>query len=362
MLPINKIPTRLRQTPTKPYFSALPQVVGVEITGRCQLHCRHCFNHSGPANPHELPLELILKLLDEMKHWGVQQIRISGGEPTIHQQFTDIVTACKQRSIRIALNTHGVYSATMLDYLRTAPIEMFFISIDGLKANNDAIRGAGNFHRAIQTCRTLQKAGQRVMIACHISAGNFHDVGGLIALAAEIGVDIKLSPLRPIGRALDELPEQLIRPMDYYHIVEEITQLRPRYPYTRILTDFDIIDASNGDCLRDPQNLSCKAGRTMVNINYDGGIYPCAFFVTGAGEFCAGNLYRQSVTEVWQQSPLFEPFRVHQKDEACQSCRHYQNRCVGGCPAIAHFTTGYLDAHDPTCFADLTPPPGGTYD
>lgn len=347
-------PARLRNEVTEPFFSDVPKVVGVEITGRCQLRCRHCFNRSGPDNRQELSLTMIVRLLDEMQSWGVDQIRLSGGEPTYHGQFRELVRACSERKIKIAINSHGIYSEEMIQYLQSAPIDLFFISIDGLEANNDAIRGPGNFARALQSCRRLRIAGQKVIISMHVCAGNFRDVRGLIAQAAEIGAGIKLSPLRPIGRAIEELPHSLIKPSDFYEVVREVSRSRNIHPDIQILTDFDILDgAKEGDCARDPSSASCKAGRTMVNINYDGGIYPCAFFVTPEGEFSAGNIHENSVTDVWRNSLAFEPFRSHSKSETCQSCDHYQKRCSGGCPAISHYISGYLDSHDPTCFADL---------
>lgn len=352
--------TVLQNPPVAPFYSDVPRDVSVSITGRCQLRCHHCFNRSGPDNPHELPLEVIERFLDEVVGWGVRFLRLSGGEPTYHRQFREVVEACRRRQIRIAMNSHGVYSTAMLAYLQTAPIDLFLISVDGMETNNDAIRGHGMFRRAIHSCRKLHGAGQKVMIACHIGAGNWVDIGALAALADEISVDMKFSPIRPIGRASEDLPNALIRPQDYLHVVQEVTQLRHRYPNIRILTDFDILDGPpDNDCQQDPKAASCKAGRTMVHINYDGAIIPCAFFSTPEGEFSAGNIYQESVTHVWQESHVFQPFRVHQKSITCQSCGHYQRRCVGGCPAIAHFTTGSLDAHDPTCFANLIEPQEG---
>jgi radical SAM protein with 4Fe4S-binding SPASM domain len=353
-------PTQLENATLGAVFSDVPQVVGIEITGRCQLRCRHCYNRSGPDKTDELPLEVIERLLDEMIDWGVSQLRVSGGEPTVHRQFRDVIDACKRRQITVAINTNGIYSSEMLLYLQAAPISLFLISVDGLESNNDAIRGSGVFRRAINSCTRLHQAGQNVMISCHVGAGNRADVGGLIALAGDIGVGIKFTPIRPVGRAVDELPRSLIRPEDYFAVVQTIVQLRSRYSHIPILTDFDITDGPpDNACQRDPGAASCKAGRTMVNISYDGGIYACGFFVTSEGEFSAGNIYSDTVTDVWKNSPVFEPFRVHQKSTACQSCAHYQRRCAGGCPAISHFTTGHLDALDPVCFADLIEPPEG---
>ncbi len=351
----------LRHKPVAPYFSATPEVIGIEITGRCPLRCRHCFNHSGPENQQELSLEQIQKILDEMLTWNVQHLRISGGEPTYHRQFKDIIAACQRRNITIAMNTNGVYSSTMLDYLKSAPIDLFMISIDGLIANNDAIRGKGVFKRALLSCQELKKAGKQVMLSFHVGAGNQGDVAGLIKEAANIHVDFKVAPIRPIGRAKDHLPNALIAPKDYLRVVQTVIDSRQQYPHINIVTDFDILDETlpASDCHKDPTKASCKAGRTMININYDGEIYPCAFFADEKKTFSAGNIHSISMTQAWQQSTIFTPFRIQQKSAQCQSCHHYQQHCYGGCPAIAYFATSKLDAHDPTCFAELVAPPEG---
>jgi len=347
--------TILENPAGEPWFSQQPEVIGIAITGRCNLRCRHCFNLSGPENHHELPLEIIEKILAEMRTWKVRMLRITGGEPTIHRRFHEILEACARDSLSVAINTNGIYSAQLLSYLRTAPIAVFLVSIDGLERHNDAIRGAGTFAAAMNACCELAAAGQHVMISMHVGRSNRQDVAGLIQLAAESGVDVKISSLRPIGRARDELPGELIRPEEYLDVVRQIVHLRRWFPDTTILTDFDIIAGSppDDDCRRNPGGASCKAGRTMVNVNYDGRIYPCGFFHTGEGEFSAGNVYDDLIGDVWADSPVFQPFRVHRKSDTCQSCGHYQRECNGGCPAIAHFATGRLDAHDPTCFSGL---------
>lgn len=339
----------LRNPPVEPSWSGTPGVVGIEITGRCQLRCRHCFNNSGPDNAAELPLAVLERIFDQAASWGVRAVRLSGGEPTSHRDFRAVVAACARRGLVIALNTHGVYSRNILEYLKSAAIGQFLVSVDGLEENNDAIRGKGSFGRAVHSCRALHAAGRRVMMSCHLGESNAADASGLIRLAAEIGVDVKFSPIRPIGRAIRELPGVMIRPETYLAVVQRITRLRGVHTAIRILTDFDILD-DRGPCQRTSQMSSCKAGRTMININYDGGIYPCPFFVTPEREFSAGNVERDDLLDAWRNSPVFVPFRSHRKSGTCQACDHYRRSCAGGCPAIAHFATGYLDGHDPTCF------------
>ncbi len=346
------------QNPTvQPAFTSVPQQVSIEITGRCNLRCHHCFNESSPSSPHELPLAHIERFLDDVQTWGVRIIRITGGEPTVHRQFAEILEACRRRAIGLGLNTNGIYTEDLLRYLVTAPDDMFFISIDGMEANNDAIRGHGTFKRAVDSCRVLKTAGRNVMIGFHVGEGNRSDVPELLALAAELGVDVKIAPLRPVGRAVRELPHFLIQPRSFYEVVQQITRLRRAYTDIRIYTDFDLLDGPPAsDCSRDPNRASCAAGRSLLNVRSDGAINPCAFFDAAGPSFVAGNITRDSATAVWQDPTSFQAFRVQEKSETCHRCDHYERRCQGGCPAISYGVSGYLDTLDPTCFADLIQP------
>lgn len=347
--------TRLVNPQRPPLFSDYPETVGLEITGRCQLACHHCFNLSSPTNPFELSLATIERLLDEMVEWSVKTIRLTGGEPTLHRDFRAIVEGCAVRGISVGMNTNGIHDTSLLDYLCNAPIDMFFVSLDGMEECNDAIRGTGTFRRALASCATLRQAGRRVMISYHAGRENQADLEPLAAQAAAIDVDLKVSPIRPIGRAIEEMPDSLLSPSEYHALVRRVVALRASYPEIRILTDFDILGEHRAsDCAPDAMRESCKAGRTMININYAGEIYPCAFFATPDRRFSAGNVRDHDATTLWRTAETFRPFRTHQKSTTCQSCDHYQGACVGGCPAVAHFTSGALDAHDPTCFVDLT--------
>ena len=343
--------TRLENPPGEPVFSAHPEQVGVEITARCNLRCRSCFNDSGPDRTEELRLSVIVRLLDEVVSWGLQSIRISGGEPTLHSRFTEVIRACEARGLSITLNSNGIWSPEIREYLLDAPIERFLLSLDGLGGSNDAIRGSGTFRKVLASTYALHEAGKSVTWGVHVNGTNRGDLRGLVTLAAALGADVKVSPIRPVGRASGDSRCQPATAEDLRVVVNEITALRERFPRIVIQTDFDVLDPSDhAGRARYGGMVSCKAGRTMVNVAYDGSILPCAFFHTPGGEFSAGDLHETSVGEVWATSPVFGPFRTHSKAAHCRDCEHYAVRCVGGCPAVAHFGSGVLDARDPTCF------------
>lgn len=65
----------------------------VELTSACDLRCRHCFGQFGPATRRDLPMKIVERLLREGRELGVYRIDLTGGEPTMHPLFDEIVAA-----------------------------------------------------------------------------------------------------------------------------------------------------------------------------------------------------------------------------------------------------------------------------
>jgi len=84
----------------------------LEITDGCNLTCPVCYSESSPQRIHEhRTMEQIEFMLDcIVRNEGRPDVvQISGGEPTIHPQFWDILDAAKRRPIKhLMLNTNGV--------------------------------------------------------------------------------------------------------------------------------------------------------------------------------------------------------------------------------------------------------------
>lgn len=339
----------------EPYFTPLPQLVGIEITSRCNLACRHCFNRSGEGPVMELPLAVLVDLFDQCQALGLTSLRISGGEPTLHRDFPAVIAAATERGLAVTINTNGCFRPEIRECISLLPIASFLVSLDGLEANNDRIRGHGTFAQVTATVQWLRSIGRAVTLGVHLSRVDLADVEGLIALAARLDTGIKFAPVRPIGRAADGMAADILTPADFYRAVQTITRLRPAYPAIRITTDFDILLPTTPAEPVLPELACCPAGRTMLNISYDGYVYPCAFLITPEREFAAGHISQAPLAVLWRESAVFAPFRTIEKDSQCQGCSAYGRSCVGGCVAMSYFAAGRLDAHDPTCFIHCVP-------
>ena len=128
----------------------------VIVTYRCNARCNMCDCFKDPTRPdEEITLEDIKKL-PEMAFTN-----ITGGEPFIRQDIPDIVRELYKKSDRIVISTNGYFTDRIIALCRQFPKVGIRISIEGLQATNDAIRGIPDgFNRGYQTLKTLVEMKQ----------------------------------------------------------------------------------------------------------------------------------------------------------------------------------------------------------
>lgn len=83
----------------------------VEITDRCNLTCPTCYAMSSPHYGRHRTLEEVEQMLDLIvaNEGEPDVVQISGGEPTLHPQFFDILDIAKRKPIKhLMVNTNGV--------------------------------------------------------------------------------------------------------------------------------------------------------------------------------------------------------------------------------------------------------------
>jgi len=83
----------------------------LEVTDYCNLACPVCYADSGPHRTRHRDLATIERMLDAIvaNEGEPDVVQISGGEPTEHPRFFEILDAARRRPIRhLMLNTNGV--------------------------------------------------------------------------------------------------------------------------------------------------------------------------------------------------------------------------------------------------------------
>ena len=103
-LPDSDLVKKLRQSKT-------PVSIDFEITARCNNNCRHCYINLPENDKHAASLELDLKeienLADQAVKNGVLWCLLTGGEPLLRDDFSDIYLMLKKKGLLVSVFTNA---------------------------------------------------------------------------------------------------------------------------------------------------------------------------------------------------------------------------------------------------------------
>jgi organic radical activating enzyme len=91
-------------------FKELIDII-LNITNYCTMNCKHCLNNSNESGTH-MKTKIFNDSIDKIKLWNPMALLISGGEPTDHPDFIEIVKYTKDRlkNTKIMIISNGLFT------------------------------------------------------------------------------------------------------------------------------------------------------------------------------------------------------------------------------------------------------------
>ncbi|NGM82082.1 radical SAM protein [Paenibacillus sp. 7124] len=183
----------------------------LEITDHCNLSCPICFAESSPHRTSYRSLEQIEFMLDRIvENEGEPDIvQISGGEPTTHPQFFEILDMAKSRPIKhIMVNTNGVRIAKDREFARRLASYMpgfeIYLQFDSLEASVlKELRGADLRHIREEAIRHLNEFNISTTLVVTLKKGlNDGEIGSIIqyGLNQKAVRGVTIQPIQAAGR------------------------------------------------------------------------------------------------------------------------------------------------------------------
>jgi uncharacterized radical SAM superfamily Fe-S cluster-containing enzyme len=183
----------------------------VEINSACNLACPVCFADAEDVHGAHLPVATVERMLDALvaSEGEPDLVQISGGEPTIHPHFFEILDAVKARPIRhVMINTNGVRIAQdpafverLASYAPRLEVYLQFDSLDDEALMN--LRGARLSRIRQQALEALERVGLSTTLVAVVKRGvNDHEVPAIIqhALTWSCVRGVTFQPVQDAGR------------------------------------------------------------------------------------------------------------------------------------------------------------------
>lgn len=293
-----------------------------EITNKCNLKCLHCCNNSAINKNSNMSKEEIIDLLVDLESINVKSIYITGGEPTLHPDFFEIVRyiISKKLSIVWATNAYNIYShiGSIREIVNNSA--GVFVSLDGLEATHDEFRGLnGSFVNTLRSIKMLSNNGFPVRISSIIWRNNVNELEEMTKLVKSLNAKhLHFSTLFKAGRA--ERADIFINDNQYHKVIDIIHNLIERY------SDDEFTVSIRRDQVLDNNSERCFGGQKIMHINSQGQIFPCSW-----AEKCSlGQRYGYQ----WKKGNILDCLSVIRSFQNLVDLR-IKHLGYSGCPAVA---------------------------
>lgn len=260
-----------------------------------------------------MSIEVVSAALNLASALGISDVRLTGGEPTVHPKFKHIVDLAEQRSLRIGLVSNGVrFSNKSLSHTMLQRLSRCWISLYGPTPQDHGRlggKGARPFLAVVEQVGSYTNAGYPVGLSVLVEPGAEQHVDALLQTAADCGVSrLRLLPLQPDGRANDTKiswqgwPEEVLR----------IARVLREHPVATRFSQLTINDPFDLGKQHASAAASCLLhSRKMWSIVPNGDIYGCCFGVY-SDAFRVGNVMDADVCE-----RLADPRRTRDVSRGC---------------------------------------------
>jgi uncharacterized radical SAM superfamily Fe-S cluster-containing enzyme len=204
----------------------------VEITSSCNLACPMCYAHSGPGGRH-LSLAECRAAIDRLVEveGRPEVLQLSGGEPTIHPQFLEILEYASRQPIDVVMiNTNGIRLAHDVEFVaRLADVRQrleIYLQFDGFSDEvYRQLRGEPLLDIKLRAIDALGEQGIRTTLVTTLQPDvNDDQIGRIVkfGLARPWITGVSFQPATYSGRFV--LPEQLERRITFPDVVRAVAE------------------------------------------------------------------------------------------------------------------------------------------
>ena len=335
-----------------------PRSVDLSITNRCNLRCTYCSHFTGAGDVgQDLPKEEWLQFFKELNRCAVMNVTIGGGEPFCREDLPELIEGIVCNRMRFNILSNGtLITDEMAAFLAsTGRCDGVQVSIDGsMPITHDACRGDGNFIRAMQGIKSLQKYKIPVPVRVTIHRQNVRDLENIGEfLLEEIGLpsfSTNAASYMGLCRQNTELVQLTVE--DRSLAMETLLRLTKKYngrisasagPLAegKDWLEMEMALSERRETLPGRGHLSgCNGPMSQIAVRADGVMVPCGQM----SHIELGRINRDDLREVWQEHTELKRLRkrhdIPLSDfEFCRGC-DYISYCTGNCPALAYTILG----------------------
>jgi hypothetical protein len=317
-------------------------VANLAISAVCNQDCDYCFtvdhleagkrmgDHTLPTDGRFLSVDAFEERLDFLARSDIKEVRLLGGEPTLHPRFTELVERARVAKMGVVIFTNGLMPENAVACLEAIPAEQCTVMVN---VNQPDAMDRSRSHELRRD--TIRRLGERALLGFNIYRTDFQ-MDFLLPLIAETGCKavVRLGMAQPCLSGNN----QYIHPNQYRAIAIKIVRFAHVATKAGVKLDFDcgfvrcMFSQEDLDTL---QATSANVGwrcNPILDVDLEGDVIHC---------YPLSRLARLPLTPEMDAAGLrsaFEertqPYRQAGVFKECSTCPlKAAGECPGGCLA-----------------------------
>ena len=186
-------------------FGRVHRDLRISVTDRCNFRCTYCMPAEGldwVPRDELLTFEEIFRVARIMvQRYGVNGIRLTGGEPTVRARLPVLVEMLSSLDVDLALTTNGVTLPLLAGELRRAGLKRVNISCDSLRADRfEELARRDELGRVLKGIDAAVDAGfSPIKVNCVVMRGvNDDEIADFVDFGRNKGVEVRFIEFMPL--------------------------------------------------------------------------------------------------------------------------------------------------------------------
>lgn len=315
------------------YENATTKMVLLEITNRCNLKCKHCFNSTYREQENEIvfmPIEKIKYTIEKCLSYGLSTFFISGGEPFLHPDIISIIELCGQYpEVFFTLTTNGLLLdekiINAIEKNENIGIQMSLDSLD--QTVYEEQRGFGTYLDFRNALNLLVKSKIRIRLArtC-VTAININEVPDIYDYCVNNNITPSFLFVDKMGNACKNWQNLSLALSQKLKVINIIIEKNKQY--NRSVTVPEPVSSCN---------FTAKVDVKALMVKYTGDIAPCQYYYQDS----IGNIFNNTIEEILNYDNLKRYYEEAEKRKnilmnsaQCKDCTIHAI-CSYGCMGLA---------------------------
>jgi len=229
----------MMKNPLQDNYGRVMKKLRVSLLDACNFRCTYCMPEDAKFSmTHQfLTPEELFRIVKNFWHLGIEEVRLTGGEPTLRYELLEIAQKLSEIKLkRLGMTTNGFALKKWLPKLKETKLQNLNISLDSLCPEN--FKKIAKVDGLVQVKTAIEEAvklGFEVKINTVLTQENLHELENFLTFTQQLGseVEIRFLELMKIGIARETFKQKFVSSLEILEI------LKKRYDLFKISVPHD---------------------------------------------------------------------------------------------------------------------------